>query len=113
MVKKITVAQARKAFEEMHKGRNLHRHSLRGTYTSQAISALWNQHLKTLRWLKLLIEDVKPLTRNETYQISFGKLCPKCRSRDITCVGNNPDGRAMNHAYNCNNPNCKEKWEGF
>lgn len=56
---KVTIADARRAFEEMHKGRNLNQHPLRGTYSNPHIAALWNQHLRTLRWLNLLDETVK------------------------------------------------------
>lgn len=38
-------------FEAMHAGRNLNRHGLRGTYFSGTIAALWNQHVKTIRFL--------------------------------------------------------------
>lgn len=44
----------REEFEQQHKGRNLSRHHLRGTYTSPPIAALWNQHVKTSKWLSRL-----------------------------------------------------------
>ena len=58
-MEKVTIADARRAFEEMHKGRNLKQHPLRGTYVMPAIAAIWNQHIRTLRWLNLLDETVK------------------------------------------------------
>jgi hypothetical protein len=39
-------------FEKQHKGRDLSRHRLRGTYQKPAIAALWNQHLKTISWIE-------------------------------------------------------------
>jgi hypothetical protein len=41
----------RAEFERQHSGRNLRRHILRGTYVSAPIAALWNQHLRTAKWL--------------------------------------------------------------
>lgn len=46
--------QLRAEFERQHKGRNLLRHRLRGTYSSPPIAALWNQHLKTAKWCAVL-----------------------------------------------------------
>lgn len=40
-----------------------------------------------------------------------GLLCPKCLSSNIKEVGANPDGRAMNYAYDC--VSCGEQWEGY
>jgi hypothetical protein len=37
----------RDTFEAMHKGRDLTRHHLRGTYVKPQIAALWNQHCRT------------------------------------------------------------------
>jgi hypothetical protein len=54
---KITIATARIAFEEMQSGRNLTQHHMRGTYVNPPMAALWNQHLKTLRWLGMLDEE--------------------------------------------------------
>jgi hypothetical protein len=42
----------RAEFERQHKGRNLSKHSLRGTYVSAPIAALWNQHLRTAKWVE-------------------------------------------------------------
>lgn len=50
--RKITEDEARIEFEKQHEGRDLSRHRLRGTYTKPAIAALWNQHLKTIDWVK-------------------------------------------------------------
>lgn len=41
----------RAEFERQHAGRNLSRHALRGTYISATIAALWNQHVRTAKWL--------------------------------------------------------------
>ena len=38
-------------FESMHSGRRLKKHNLRGTYTSPQIAALFNQHLRTIKWV--------------------------------------------------------------
>lgn len=43
--------ELRLEFERQHKGRNLKRHNLRGTYISATIAALWNQHIITATWL--------------------------------------------------------------
>lgn len=44
-------AVLRSEFERQHSGRNLRRHSLRGTYVSGPIAALWNQHVRTARFM--------------------------------------------------------------
>jgi hypothetical protein len=41
----------RAEFERQHKGRNLQRHRMRGTYISANIAALWNQHKRTAAWI--------------------------------------------------------------
>lgn len=46
-----TEDEMRKEFERQHSGRNLSRHPLRGTYYSGPIAALWNQHVRTVRWI--------------------------------------------------------------
>lgn len=56
---RVTISEARRIFEQMHRTRNLTTHHLRGTYIYPAIAALWNQHLKTLRHFDLLDETVK------------------------------------------------------
>ncbi|MGL5179557.1 MAG: hypothetical protein ACRC8N_15755 [Aeromonas veronii] len=43
---------ARAEFERQHSGRNLKRHPLRGTYYNANIAACWNQHIRTIIWLK-------------------------------------------------------------
>lgn len=45
-------ANARAEFERQHNGRDLRRHNMRGTYQSATIAALWNQHLRTIEWLR-------------------------------------------------------------
>lgn len=40
-----------------------------------------------------------------------GKLCPKCLGTNIKQVNCNPDGRAMNYAYDCKD--CGAQWEGY
>jgi hypothetical protein len=40
-------SEMRQIFEAMHKGRNINRHYLRGTYVYPAMAALWNQHVKS------------------------------------------------------------------
>jgi hypothetical protein len=47
----ITDPQARAEFERQHEGRNLKRHRMRGTYLSAPIAALWNQHIRTIKWM--------------------------------------------------------------
>ena len=47
----IDEALLRAEFERMHRGRDLSRHRLRGTYCSPHIAALWNQHIKTATML--------------------------------------------------------------
>lgn len=46
-----TEAAQRAEFERQHHGRNLRQHYLRGTYLSPQIAALWNQHVRTARWM--------------------------------------------------------------
>lgn len=46
-----TEDELRKEFELQHKGRNLLRHRLRGTYFAANIAALWNQHKRTVEWM--------------------------------------------------------------
>lgn len=48
----LTDWQARAEFERQHSGRDLSRHHLRGTYSSGPIAALWNQHIRTIKWLE-------------------------------------------------------------
>lgn len=48
----ITDEVLRTEFECQHKGRNLKQHYLRGTYNAPPIAALWNQHVRTARWLE-------------------------------------------------------------
>lgn len=43
--------ELRAEFVRQHKGRNLLQHPLRGTYSSQPIAALWNQHKRTAEWM--------------------------------------------------------------
>lgn len=45
--------------------------------------------------------------------ICKGELCPQCLGADIKRVGSAPDGLRMNAAYDCQNPNCLAKWEGY
>ena len=40
----------RAEFERQHAGRNLLRHRLRGTYSSPPIAALWNQHVRSVKF---------------------------------------------------------------
>lgn len=47
----ISEKELRAEFERQHQGRNLRQHHLRGTYSSAPIAALWNQHLRTAKWL--------------------------------------------------------------
>lgn len=42
----------RAEFERQHAGRDLTRHSLRGTYVRANIAALWNQHVRTAQWVR-------------------------------------------------------------
>jgi len=46
----ISDNELRAEFERQHKGRNLLRHRMRGTYSSATIAALWNQHKHTAEW---------------------------------------------------------------
>ena len=50
--KRLDENAARIEFEKQHDGRDLSRHRLRGTYQKPAISALWNQHLKTISYVE-------------------------------------------------------------
>jgi hypothetical protein len=60
-----TEEAARAEFEKQHEGRNLRRHHLRGTYSSPPIAALWNQHIRSLRWLKSLLERAQEKSTKE------------------------------------------------
>jgi len=51
LVDKMSDQEIREIFETMHKNRNLKKHLLRGTYVSAPIAALWNQHVKTIRYM--------------------------------------------------------------
>lgn len=57
-------AYLRAEFERMHRGRRLTRHHLRGTYSSPAIAALWNQHVKTAT---MFARIALPLTEGEKH----------------------------------------------
>lgn len=46
-----TEDEMRAEFERQHHGRPLKRHHLRGTYLAPQIAALWNQHVRTARWM--------------------------------------------------------------
>lgn len=50
----------RAEFESQHAGRDLRRHSLRGTYIRANIAALWNQHVRTAQWVRSLQRRPKP-----------------------------------------------------
>ena len=45
---------ARAEFERQHSGRNLKQHYRRGAYLAAPIAALWNQHLRTIKWMQSL-----------------------------------------------------------
>lgn len=49
-----TEDEMRAEFQRQHDGRNLRQHYLRGTYLSAPIAALWNQHLRTIKWMQEL-----------------------------------------------------------
>lgn len=51
-----TETELRTEFERQHQYRNLTSHHLRGTYLAPQIAALWNQHVRTARWVFALIE---------------------------------------------------------
>lgn len=55
----VDEAFLRDEFERMHRSRNLLRHHLRGTYSSGAIAALWNQHVKTAT----IFADITPAAK--------------------------------------------------
>lgn len=58
------------------------------------------------------IDGHRTVINHFQYQdINEGRLCPNCFSTDIKRVGSNPDGRYMNHAYDC--IECGFSWEGF
>ncbi len=46
-----TEEEGREEFERQHNGRDLSKHSVRGTYLSPAITALWTQHKRTVKWM--------------------------------------------------------------
>jgi hypothetical protein len=58
--KDLKTHEARIEFERQHEGRNLRQHHLRGTYTSVTIAALWNQHLRTIKWMERPERAAKP-----------------------------------------------------
>ena len=51
------------------------------------------------------------ITPKQAEQACEGKLCPQCLSTNVKKVGSNPDGIAMNYAYDCQD--CPAKWEGY
>lgn len=55
-------AELRAEFEKQHAGRNLTRHSLRGTYFSAPIAALWVQHVRTYLWIQEKYEQLEKAT---------------------------------------------------
>jgi hypothetical protein len=63
----------RAEFESQHKGRNLSKHGLRGTYVSAPIAALWNQHLRTASWIIHLASS----DQNETLCVANKALLEK------------------------------------
>lgn len=48
----ISDDELRRVFEKMHAGRDLTQHRLRGTYIKPKIAALWNQHVRTARFME-------------------------------------------------------------
>lgn len=55
--------------------------------------------------------DTAPIKENVA--ACKGEECPKCGSKDVKYVGCNPDGRNVNAAYDCQNPECLYQWEGY
>lgn len=51
----------RETFEQMHQGRDLTRHHLRGTYSKPQIAALWNQHVRTWELVRRQFADTQLL----------------------------------------------------
>jgi predicted RNA-binding Zn-ribbon protein involved in translation (DUF1610 family) len=51
------------------------------------------------------------LTAKERDLVCQGKICPECKGGNVEHVGSNPDGRSMNHAYDCSD--CGAQWEGY
>lgn len=70
------------AFEEMHSGRNLTKHHLRGTYVSPQIAALFKQHMETTRWV--IANSEEELSDFTPVKICFGTNNTKCQG----CVHN-------------------------
>ena len=64
------------AFEEMHSGRNLTKHHLRGTYVSPQIAALFKQHMETTRWV--LTNSTEELIGYVPIKTCFGTGSEKC-----------------------------------
>jgi hypothetical protein len=66
--------------------------------------------VKRPEWKERFLADYTP---DEKERVALGKLCPNdaCRGKDIKFVGCNPDGRVMNHAYDC--CTCGAQWEGY
>ena len=63
-MKMPTEAEMRVEFERQHAGRNLGRHSMRGTYWSANIAALWNQHKRTVIWMHQLSQKEEQQCNN-------------------------------------------------
>lgn len=79
MIPKIlTDPELRAEFERQHKGRNLLRHRLRGTYSSPPIAALWNQHVKTAEWCSKRSDF-----DNADYAEAYAELQRQVRELDV------------------------------
>jgi hypothetical protein len=52
-------------------------------------------------------------TEAQRDSVSKGEICPKCLGGNVKCTGSAPDFMRMNHLYECQDPTCKEGWEGY
>ena len=70
------------AFEQMHAGRNLTKHDLRGTYVNPQIAAVFKQHMQTIKWV--IANSEEELSDFTPVKICFGTNNTKCRG----CIHN-------------------------